>query len=551
MKQKKRTCVRLAGLAATFATVATVALFFASCSQSDPNAGFSHKLTSIDSYISAGEEAKALKKLASIRSSASSASQWLSIAKRERSLGKYGQAAVTLRKASRKLPANESLTAVLVDTLIEEKKFTEAAGFTDILRSSRYTPLASYAGIFGAKTFADLGAADPEWWIWALEATGLPLFRRNAAVMHAVSGNYAAACSLGTDAPGEAYFYALLCYDAQFFDQVFVYLPLSGINIRTARDLTLMADTSVCREDTPLGRLLWSTLALRNPVFSPLPYYNLSATSANAYDEKTELEACLSLFPSYYPAVVRYVRSVPPEKNAEAPDLVADELEREGFRTLEAEDALVHSPVDANVAATVLERALSLDRGGATSDMRLRIEAFRFAHTQHPDRIRSASQMWKLLETTGNDPVVHRYAVWYFASIGNFDSCFTLNQALKDQSIPFYTALEAAFAGDLDRAETEFGKVADSLPGTWQALANIARIRFKKHDHASAIEDLSVATGMTNDDEVKSALQYETATILVDMRMMDRAASIAGYALELDPSNYHAALLLRELEAIR
>jgi len=531
------------------ASAVVCAFFFLSCAPSDPAAGFARKLKSTDTTIAAGETEKALKILVSLRKSASSASNWLSIAKRERSLDRYDQAETTLRKALHRLPANESVTAVLVDTLIEEKKFTEAAGFSDILRSTRHTPLLSYAGIHGAEAVAGLGAADPQWWQWAHDATGNPLFRRNAAVMHAVAGNFAAACSLAPVDPDRAYFNALLCYDANFDERVFVHLPVAGIGERTARELSLMADSASRLEDRPLGRVLWATLVLRHPGYSPLPYYNLSVTSENAYDEKTVLESCLSLFPSYYPAVARYVRSVPPPLRAGPTDPVAAELARSGFMTLDAEDGLLYSPVDADRAAGALERALAAE--DAAADMRLQLESFRFAYAHNSDTIRSASQMWKLLETTGNDPVVHRYAVWYFSSIRNFDSAFTLNRALGEGAIPFYTAMEAAAEGDLDAALAAFALAADTAGESCPALANIARIRVRRNEFAAAIEDLSVATGLTDDDRIKSALQYETALILSGMHMPGRSASIAGYALELDPSNYRAARLLEELDAIR
>jgi len=553
VRREKRARVTLAAFSAV---LALCALFSVSCSRSDRKAGFSQKLASIDTLVSAGDKAKALNKLESLRSSAQSASQWLGIARRERDLDDYAHAETTLRKAMRKLPANESITAVLVDTLIERKKYTEAAGFTDILRSTPYTPLAAYAGIRAGNLLPDTTPAGPQWWVWAFEATGNPAFLRNAAVLHAASGNFAAACALFADSSGfgasdadataagasDAYFRALLCYDAKFYDRVFSFLPQDDLVLHGAEEVVLMADTAMNLGDIPLGRLLWGTLALKSPAFSPVPYYNLSATSENPQDEKTGLETCLSLFPSYYPAVVRYVRSVPQAKETEGHDPVTQELERAGFLTLDMEEGLLNTPVDAQTARSVLERAIELS--GKTVDMRLRIEDFRFAQAQNTDRLRSASDMWKFLETAKNDPEVHRYAIWYFSSIGNFDASFTLNQGLKDKAQPFYAGLEAAFGGDLDLAVERFSAAADGTPGAWRALANIARIREKKHDYAAAIEDLSIATGMTDDDRIKSRLQYDTARMLLELRMTERAASIAGYALELDPSNYRASLLL-------
>lgn len=461
------------------------------------------------------------------------------------------------------MPASIELTAVLADTLIEMDQSDAACAYSRALTDSPFASTASLAEITRAAK-ADPYKIDPVFWTLAYRATGNPYFQRNAVVLYARNGNFSEACAIGlTDniLADDAYFHALLCYDSGFYERVFHYLDKSSVSGRSSPELALMADSAARMNDTPSARVFWISDITVNPSLSPLPYYNLSLTSDNSLEGRANLESCFGYFPAYYPAVVRYVRSIPLKTMSGPESPITLELEKKGFRSLENEEKLRNAPLDAKAARKVLDAALS--RPEAAQDSRFVLEDFRFNQLNSVDAVRSASEMWKLLERKPGDPFIHSYAVWYFAFIRNFDACFALNRevistpgpsvtsGVPDDAGAFYRGLEAAFRGDLVRSEEEFRIVANNEQDAWCALANIAKLHVKKNDFASAFDEISIAAGLAPDNKIKSELFYESAKILLESRENEKALHLLGYALEIDPSNYKAVLLIHELEAVK
>lgn len=525
-------------------------LFF-SCTPNDRLETFSRALLQVDVLSANGKEKQALKKLASLRTEASGARQWMSIAKRERSMGYYPQAAITIRKALKQTPANLELTALLVDTLLDDNQVADACVFSPILIDSTFAPISAYAELIRASE-ADPLKIDPLYWNKAFEATGNPKYSRNAALMHAMSGNYSAASAavISDDKiPNNAYFRALLAYDGGFYERVFYYLDTIDLASKTYVELSLMADSALRMGDIAASRLYWEECVTRGATVSPFPTFNLASTASSVLEMKGYLESCLRFFPAYYPAVVKFVRNVLPDNGAITQNAIRDELEQKGFISLDMHDAQRNAPIDREAAKNVLDKALSMPE--SAKDSRFLIEQFRFTQLSPADSVRSSSEMWKLLEKMPADPVLQSYAVWYFASIGNFDAAFALNNGMKSNAIPFYIAFEAVMKGDIETSEKSFRLVADNERDSWAALANIAQLHGKANNYEAAYDEFSLAAELSPDTTIKSELIFESAKILILMRFTDKAMKVLGYACELDPSNYPANMLLRELEAAR
>lgn len=533
------------------------AILLFSCSRQSPDTRFLYSLSQIDARISAGDSSGALKKLLKLRSEAKSARQWLSLVKRERALDAYGQSLVTLKKAQKQIPVNVELTAVLVDTLTHLELYDEACTHTEALLDTPYAGVAPLPEIIRDGKNG-LFRINPLFWEEAYTVTGNPFFHRNAAVLYAASGNYAAACALEAKTPtgpppsDENYFHALLCYDAGFPDQVFVYLDRNAPEKRNFAELALLADASVKQNDISAARVLWQIGADRSRTVpsaarSPLPFYNLAATDSDPIDEKNNLETCLSYFPTFYPAVCRYVRSVPLTPPEQETDPVARELLKAGFLSLEMEARAKRQPINAASAERVL--AMAIKAPGGTVDNRLYIEEFRFNQLKDLDTLRSASQMWKLLERFPTDRSIHEYALWYFSVIGNYDASFALNRSSPDTESAFYSGLELASTGSLEKAVESFALVANNSQDSWCALANIAQIHEKMEDYGRAIEELTTAVSLAPNDIVRSDLHYRAAEAQIQQRSPDLAINELRFALETNPGNYRAAALLRELEA--
>lgn len=542
------------------ASILLISLSLVSCTSKDASIQFSDSLKIIDGRIADGDSKRALSSLKKLESSAQSAGQWLSIAKRERALKAYPAAVSTLKRALKKMPSNLELTAVLADTLVLAGKPDAARAYSAALDGSPYGSTVALAEISrAAKT--DPFSIDPKYWQEAAFVTGLPVFARNTAVDWAMRGNLAAACSVaetlpaiqsaaGLAFPDEALFRATLWYDAGFPDRTLAYLPPADESITGLDSLSLMADAAWRQKDVPLARSLWEREMVSHPHITALPYFNLALVEKDPVIRKRLLESTLAAFPVYYPAVVAYVRSVPATKTPPLFDPIEQELETSGFRTLEMERKIAERPVTEEEARLVLDRAI--EKSGKDADIRLIIEKARMNWLVTTDAKKSAAAMWVLLEKYRDDPVLHSWALWYFLSLGDVSTALRLNKGSTDTDGAFYSGLEKAFSGDLDRAEELFLSVANNDGNAWCALANVALIRERKKDFAGAVEKFSLAAKLAPDARRASRLQYEAARILAQSSHDSRGAKdLLGYALQLDPSNYRAVSLLRNLEAAK
>jgi tetratricopeptide (TPR) repeat protein len=201
-------------------------------------------------------------------------------------------------------------------------------------------------------------------------------------------------------------------------------------------------------------------------------------------------------------------------------------------------------------ARRVLDRAI--EGSAKKKDIRLIIEKTRMDWLETTDSKKSAAAMWVLLEKYRDDPVLHSWAMWYFLSLGDASTALRLNKGATDPDGAYYSGLEKAFAGDLDRAEELFLSVANNDGNAWCALANVALIRERKNDFAGAAEKFTLAAKLSPDARRASRLQYEAARVLAQSCHDVRGAlDLLRYALQLDPSNYRAVSMLRNLEAAK
>ena len=525
-----------------------------SCSPKDSSLRFSDSLIKVDGWIASGNSKRALSALKKLTASAQSAGQWLSIAKRERALKAYPAAASTLKSALKHIPSNIEITAVLADTLMLAGKPDAVRAYSAALEGSPYGSTVALAEISrAAKT--DPFSIDPKYWQDAAIATGLPLFSRNAAVDWAMRGNLAAACSAVESVTDrsfldDALFRATLWYDAGFPDRTLSYLPPSDETITDLARLSLMADAAWRQKDEPLARSLWEREMVNHPHITALPYFNLAVVEKEPVIRKRLLESTLAAFPAYYPAVVNYVRSASESALPPLFDPIEQELDKSGFRTLEMERKIAERPVTAKEARRVLDRAL--EASGQKVDIRLIIERARMEWLVTMDAKKSAAAMWVLLEKYRDNPTLHSWAMWYFLSLGDVSTAVSLNKSATDPDGAYYSGLEKAFAGDLDRAEELFLSVANNDGNAWCALANVALIRDRKKDFSGAVEKFTLAAKLAPDERRASRLQYEAARILAEScHDRRRTKELLRYALQLDPSNYRALSMLRLLEAAK
>lgn len=544
--------------------LAFLAITTSGCSRGTGDVSFSSKLKKIDSFLVAGRDVKARKALAGLRKDAKSASNWLSIAKRERGLRDFRAASKTLEMAMKALPSSDGIIACRVDTLLELGSIDEALALSARLARSNYSALISYAEISKALS-AGAAYPTPDAYVDGYRVTGNPDFRRNAAVLFAASGMFSEAIALddtvlttegspqrvGT-ANDDAVFWALLAYDAGAFDRVAAFFPDPSEPTLDFDRLSLIADAAWLGNERDRARSVWLEMISRMPEVSPIPYYDIALTALESETTRASLIRCTELFPAWYPAVARIVRSggydgSGPSGQENPDDPVKMTLRSAGFLSLGMEAALHDGRFTEEEATATLARALAaIEKGG---DVRLRIEELRYGLSRDGNAVRSSSLMWNLIEAYRDNPVLYRYATWFFAVEGDFGAAFSVNRANPDGPDPFYLGLEAAARGDLPAAESEFSKIASSEADSWAALGNIARLAAKAGDFARAEESVGIAAELARNVRIKSRLIGESGSYLVALNDPERARKVFAYACDLDPSNYEARARLRALEA--
>ncbi|MBN2811259.1 MAG: hypothetical protein JXP39_05145, partial [Spirochaetales bacterium] len=504
-------------------------------------------LETFDGYMQKHDSRKAAKLLPKLRKNARSSTQWLSIAKRYFQLSDISGMESSVTEALSIIPGNETLTALLLHTLILQNKSAEASRTAALLLETRFAPLSAYA-ILSSNDWRSLDFKSIPAWKIAAEETGSPAAWKNAALASAVNGLKAEAVGLleysglsGAAAEDSGYdeLYSLLCYDSAFYERV-------GEGSSPA-SLRLAGDASWLLKDVRKAENLWLK-ALRSAAESdPSLLFTISVVSEDESIAKTYLEQALDADPAYFPALSQYVRNSSDFESVSLLDPLEAKLYKQEITTREIRRKLAHAPATAEQAAARLERALSvIDR-----DPRIEAESIRFEFRNAPDVARYFSSLWTLLEKYPNEPEIQSWTGWCFASRGDMDSALSVLMSEPEFAHPFWKGVAASLRGDLDSAETNYSLCADDAYFVWPALANRALVRERLKKYPEAIEDFSLAADIAESDATKSVLHYQAARMLYLMRQTDRASSILGYAIQLDSENYQARQLLDELEKIK
>ncbi len=564
MKKKRGELYRIliAALLCIVVLAASVSLFvYTTGDQSDRFTALLHRA---DELASSGDTARAQKLLLQSRRKARTVTDFLSLAKRERLLGAEMQLIDTLRKGISLFSFSPELSAFLSLVLQDANRASEAKELIPYLTTGEWASIAAVTALMSATSPLQV---DPDLYLSAGESTGFPFFFRDGIVLHALAGNTALA--LRHFNTYRSYFQrddllgAFLAYDTGQYQLAVDYAGNTAFS--GPESLLLSADASYLDKHTDRARDFWTAAVDQYPQFSARPYFNLSVTGENYTESRLLLEKALFLFPDYYPVIALYVALA--EQAAERVgsssqfSKVEMELQSAGFHTLRMIEKEANDPVSLEKARAVLIRARERQTSAAgisddpSLDSRLAIEILRFQDRRQSDRLRTAGDIWKLLESYPGDELVRSYALWFFARTGSWDICFSLLETFLVESqtdsntvmLSFYKGLQMASVGDLALAAESFGSVANDTRNAWRALANIARITQKQGDLPSAIEKFALAAQLAFDSADKSVLQYECGRLLASTRQYERARSLLGYAVELDPSNYRAAILLREL----
>ncbi len=536
--------------------------FFVSCSRKNAEQRFNEKLQRIDSYILEGRSSKALRKLGRLERKAKTYKNYASIVKRQLKLNAVPEAIFFLQKGLKKKPSSAELSAMLVSILIENNRAVEAIPYCENLRNTRYAGLAAEACVM---TDIEFNTFDSDFSLLksAYDLTKNQIFLKNAALNLASRGRLKEAANMRElldreTAPEHPFFWSCLAYDigrfAPIFDDLFFslnYADRVGGEGKPAdlarRHLMLAADAAFGQGDSDRSRAFWLAAADRSPKKNPVVFYDLALTAPDERERSDMLIECLDLFPNYYPVVAQYTREFMSLREQADSDDITEYLEDRGFYSMKMEHLYFSSPNMTYKPEYLFDRAMQ----GEDFDPRFILEKFRYE--QFEDGTPSANsrgmgKIWKMLEKRGDSPKIREYAKWYFSKNRDFNACFSVADIENRSQDAFYKGLAASLEGNYNDALAYFATSSMNPDNAFAAKANTAQIYYLQGEIADSIEAFSLAVSMCNDDKEKSLLQYQMATVLAERKAIDRAITSLEYALDLNPDNYEAEILLKRLK---
>ena len=538
-----------------------VFLFF-SCSGKTNEQAFLDGLSNVDVQIAEGRQTKALKSLKRLQKKAVNSTNYVSIVKRQLKLNSIPDALISLQTGIKKYPDSPELSALLTSILIDSGKPAEALPYCEKLKDTPYASLGAEASILSDIAFNSFNS-DFSLLKAAYDKTENQVFLKNAAIVLAAKGRLREASHLRYNIPNDVapehpFFWSCIVYDLGVFDSIFgdlyfslVYADKDGGEGKTAENarlhLMLAADAAFGQGDTERARAFWQAAADRSPESSPIVFYDLALTAPDEKERVDLLIECIDLYPGFYPVIARYAREDIALRELNSQDELAAYLESKGFYSMKMEETYFTSPKMTYKPEDLLARAMKTP----DFDQRFILEEFRYNQIMdktYASKARGKADMWKILEKYGKESIIREYAKWYFAKSGDFNACLSVSEIGKRYEDSFYAGINSALSGDFENAVSSFAASAQVPAYAYASTVNSAYMYYMSGKTEDAVNAYSLAASMTQDKKRQSMLHYEIASIFYERKAYDRAISVLGYALELNPKNYQAASLLKKLK---
>ena len=541
-----------------------IAFLFFSCSGKNNEQDFFKELSKIDLQIAEGYQAKALKSLKRLQKKAVNSTNYVSIVKRQLKLNSIPDALISLQTGIKKFPDSPELSALLTSILIDSGKPAEALPYCEKLKDTPYASLGAEASILSDIALNSFNS-DFSLLKAAYDKTENQVFLKNAAIVLAAKGRLREASNLRYNIPNDVapehpFFWSCIVYDLGVFDSIFgdlyfslVYADKDGGEGKTAENarlhLMLAADAAFGQGDTERARAFWQAAADRSPEASPIVFYDLALTAPDEKERVDLLIECIDLYPDFYPVIARYVREDIALREINSQDELSAYLESKGFYSMKMEETYFTSPKMTYKPEDLLARAMKTPN----FDQRFILEEFRYNQIMdktYASKARGKADMWKILEKYGKESIIREYAKWYFAQSGDFNACLSVSEIGKRYEDSFYAGINSALSGDFENAVSSFAASAQVPAYAYASTVNSAYMYYMSGKTSEAVDTYSLAASMTQDKKRQSMLHYEIASIFYERKAYDRAISVLGYALELNPKNYQAASLLKKIKEL-
>ncbi|HUZ18645.1 MAG TPA: tetratricopeptide repeat protein [Spirochaetia bacterium] len=511
-------------------------------------------LSDADRAISGGFYPRASQDLQKAMQSATTREAWLSIAKRGLQIahgsGNYDLLRAIGREATKDLPGSQELWAIRVLAELRTGRYASARQIAGSrLSDPRFESLKTeallraYPGLDAAglslsggerQVIETIASRDPGLFEALARQLGNQDLLFDASLLYAWKGEMDQAYSVLVGLQSQEHPIAgmLLSYDADHLDSALGYYSSMTESQRTPQTQLLADDILAAQERYDDAASGYQAFVKADPTFAWTPYADLAWLAASG---KSKLVTTTQAVDALKPALAAFPKQ---------PEIVLS------YAWLAGESG------DTSRAESALEAYLKNDPGSLDVNL---LHAELSGGSGNPESLRAA--LWQLYygAAAADRARVARYLGWYLFGLHDFGG---LRQIFKmssndqgDEWLSFYQGVYDGLNKEYASGITQFQR-AFAIEARWQTLYNMGILELKDQSAQAAESDFQKAdSALIQADQTKTK-SPERALVHVGLAqalVMDGNTEGAKrellYALDMDPGNIRAELLLQKLDS--
>lgn len=593
---------------------------FSACSIKAEQKSLTSQFDSIDSLIQQNQTADALKLLRKTEKKVYDSWSYIGIYKRYKKLGETESCEKILKKALKKNSENLELNAVFVNFLIHQNRIDDAQKYSEKLIGTKYGSLNSEVVL--KKTFQEISNqkelqnydffTKKEFYNVYLEAyqgSKNPLWIKNCAIINLTNGLISNAAALNphfyTNAD-DAYFWALVLYDAGFFYDAIEASKISEkylndyqnknlLKVSPVKIYSLQSDSYIALSDVENAErerqkviINIDNLKLQKDDENFLPY--IYVNSAIYAKNQGNNENCADLlfyavnhWKNFVPALILYADFAYESNLEREEDTEMKVLRKAGIQSLEMEKYDNQRKIPLSDALYRIDESLKMTKNPYLYIKKLDLRYKTDKSLSEKDKL---ADLWKLLEDTYSEDekyksLLMQYAITYLLNIKQEDEAYNLfskyiiehidydkNKDFWEQVTLNVSAIDlpmaelgAYFAVKKQRlneairmyeyivyeSSTNANENEISVFASSASCMNLADLYFSYGRREKALEFYGKLAGRESNNKTRSNIYLRIAKIYKESGNIQDALRSAEYAISINPENVNASFLKDEL----
>lgn len=593
---------------------------FSACSIKAEQISLTSQFDSIDALIQQKQTADALRLLRKTEKKVYDSWSYIGIYKRYKKLGETESCEKVLKKALKKNSENLELNSVYVNFLIHQNRIDDAQKYSEKLIGTKYGSLnsevvlkKSFQGISNQKELQNYDFFTKQEfynvYLEAYQGSKNPLWLKNCAIINLTNGLISNAAALNphfyTNAD-DAYFWALVLYDAGFFFDAIEaskfsekylndyqnknLLKVSPIKIYSLQSDSYIALSDVENAERERQKVIINidNLKLQKDDEEFLPFiYTNSAIYAKSQGNN---DSCADLlfytvthWKDFVPALILYADFAYESNLEREEDAEITALRKAGIQSLEMEKYDNQRKIPLSDALYRIDESLRTTKNPYLYIKKLDLRYKTDKSLSEKDKL---ADLWKLLEDTYSEDekyksLLMQYAITYLLNIKQEDEAYnlfskyiiehidydknkdfweqvTLNVSAIDLPMAELGAYFAVKKQRLNEAirmyeyivyessananENEISVFASSA-----SCKNLADLYFSYGRREKALELYGKLAGRESNNKIRSNIYLRIAKIYKESGNIQDALRSAEYAISVNPENVNASFLKDEL----